>query len=447
MPKNRLRLDFSLQTAEERLNFLNSYLPTITFEPDEHEQETLSDYILWGKNKNGLNTQQEGSVILKEWTTSKVDSIDGLMEMPGFQESKLQKLGDTHYKIPRVIFNREEALKKSPPHLKAIFEELFAQIDYIELVINYYDLQSGKRKTPPRDSLLVKFSEEKRQKCMQKAASLTQRQYLKMRHRLVELRTEQYTYRDCISSTILPHSEVQTISTEETFRFDEDIKVLPLGLNDNSPWAKKIFNISPDPFSFTEADLKKVSNLIWNSKNSKMTLNFEDPTHLLALYRSYKELKFEAEQDPNQIYSSTAAVFRTLQFYENSARLNDLQREILHLKINQVQNLSIAQYINKKYGTTYNDNYISTIFRRKILPTIAEAATYHKMVIDNIFYPENFKRCKDCGQLFLRAPEFFMRQHKAPDGFSPRCKRCQKIKREQEKNKYEIRYVANRIDQ
>ena len=84
LPRNRLRLDFSLQTAEERLDFLNSYLPTITFEPDEHEQETLSDYLLWGKNKDGLNAQQEGDVSIKEWNASKVDSIDGLMEMPGF---------------------------------------------------------------------------------------------------------------------------------------------------------------------------------------------------------------------------------------------------------------------------------------------------------------------------------------------------------------------------
>jgi hypothetical protein len=65
--KNRLKLDFSLQTTEERLAFVNSYLPTLTFTPNEHETETLSDYILWGKNKNGLNAQQEGIATLKEW--------------------------------------------------------------------------------------------------------------------------------------------------------------------------------------------------------------------------------------------------------------------------------------------------------------------------------------------------------------------------------------------
>jgi hypothetical protein len=50
--------------------------------------ETLSDYVLWGKNKSGLNAQQEGDVTLKEWAASKVESIDGLIENPGFQEQR-----------------------------------------------------------------------------------------------------------------------------------------------------------------------------------------------------------------------------------------------------------------------------------------------------------------------------------------------------------------------
>ena len=408
--------------------------------------ETLSDYILWGKNKSGLNAQQEGDVTLKEWAASKVESIDGLIENPGFQEQRFQKLGGTHYKTARVVFNRDEVLKKAPQNLKQIFEDLFAQIDYMELVINYYDLQNGKRKTPPREALLKRFSEEKQQKCMKKAAELTQRQYLKMRHHLVELRTEQYTYRDCVSSTILPHTDIYPIEPEEPFRFDADMEILPFGLHDGSPWAAKVFQMAPEPLSFTEEDLKKVSDKIWKQTEHKQSFSFENPDHLLALYKSYKDIKFEADQDPDQIYGAAASLLRTLQFYEENAKLNDLQREILHMKIDQVPNLDISLYINKKYGTTYNDNYISTIFRKKILSTIAEAASYHKMIMDNIFYPENFKRCKDCGRMLLRSPEFFMRQHKAPDGFSPRCKGCQKIKREKEKNKYEIRYVANRAD-
>lgn len=367
------------------------------------------------------------------------------METPGFQESKLKRIGETHYHTARVVFNREEALRQATPELKTIFEDLFKQIDYIELVINYYDLQNGKRKTPPRESLLAKFDEEKRQKCMEKAAGLSQRQYLKMRHRLVELRTEQYTYKDCVSNSIIPHSDT-TLIEENFLRFGEDIPVLPMGLFDNSVYASKVFLNPPNPLSFTEEELKKVSDWIWEEKDTQNALNFEDTSHLLVLYKAYNELKFEAEQDPNQLYGASAAIFKTLKFYEECARLNDLQREVLHMKIDQKSNSEISIYINNKYGTTYNDNYISTIYRQKVLPTIAEAAKYHRLIMENIFYPENFKKCKDCGKLYLRAPEFFMRQHKTPDGFSPRCKSCQRIKREKEKIKYEIKYVVSRSD-
>ena len=264
-----------------------------------------------------------------------------------------------------------------------------------------------------------------------------------MRHHLVELRTEQYSYKDCIDTSIISHQEgSHSPSSSDSIRIGEDVPVLPLGLHDNSALARKIFQETPDPSQFTPQDLKAISDKIWQPRASSTPLNFEDPNHLLVLYRSYHDLRADADQDPDQIYTSSAAIFNTLHFYEECARLNDLQREILNMKIQQKPNIEIANYVNQKYGTSYNDNYISTIYRHKILESIAEAATRHKLIIENIFYPENFKKCKDCGKIYLRAPEFFMRQHKAPDGFSPRCKACQKKKREENKHKYEIKYVV-----
>ena len=365
------------------------------------------------------------------------------MEQPGFQEAKFTKLNATHYRTKRVVFDREDTLKKAPPHLIPIFKELFAQIDYIELIINYYDLLHGKRTTPPRDSLLKNFTEEKRQQCEEKAAELNQRQYLKMRHRLVELRTEQYTYRDSVYNTILPRVDTH-IETESPLRFDSDIEVRPFGLHDNSKWAQKVFQSPPNPFIFNEKDLQRVSDMIWKPKeqNSNLYFDFCNPEHVLILYKNYALFEVEMENDPEHINSSSAAVFRTLKFYEQSARLNDLQHELLQMKIHGASNTKIASTLNQKYGTSYNDNYISTIYRKKIIPTIADSARLHRLIMENIFYPENFKKCKDCGRLFLRDPEFFVKQHKAPDGYAPRCKSCSKKKREEEKIRYEQQFIT-----
>ena len=263
-----------------------------------------------------------------------------------------------------------------------------------------------------------------------------------MRHHLVELRTEQYTYSDSINSTIIPHSDEKS-HEELNCRFGEDIEVRPMGLWDDTPFSQKIFSYPPAPNSFSETDLRKLNDWIWKEKNNTYFLDFENPDHILALLKSHEILEYEAERDPNQLQSSATSILKTLQFYIDRANLNELQREILDMKILQQSNTEITKYINGKYGTTYNDNYISTIYRKKILSSIAQAASYHRLIMENIFYPENFKVCKDCGRLYLRSPEFYVRQHKAPDGFAPRCKRCSKKKREEDKLKYEIKYVVN----
>jgi hypothetical protein len=52
--------------------------------------------------------------------------------------------------------------------------------------------------------------------------------------------------------------------------------------------------------------------------------------------------------------------------------------DILHAKLNKKKNVDIAEEINKKYGTSYSPNYISTIFRQKVLTKIAATASYHE---------------------------------------------------------------------
>jgi hypothetical protein len=56
--KNRLKLDFSLNTREERNSFLEQYLQQkqfVDFPPTEDELCTMGDYLLWGKDENGKN--------------------------------------------------------------------------------------------------------------------------------------------------------------------------------------------------------------------------------------------------------------------------------------------------------------------------------------------------------------------------------------------------------
>lgn len=350
------------------------------------------------------------------------------MEIPGFQESAFRTLREPPPKLQRKSFDRAAALQNAPDHIKPIYEDLFRQIDTLELTINYYELQNGKRKKPPRAALLNKFTEEEQQVLYNKVELLDQYKYLKMRHLLVELRSEQYNYYDMYCDKVRPHGEsISNIVNEETVLIGENIQVAPLGLKYKTPLCDKIFG-DTEPEDYTKKELHEISELLWRPSN-EICLDFQQDNHILSLYQIRENLVEEAERDPSNLYSAASLILRTLDFYEGAADLTPIQKDILEMKVQKFSNARIADYINKEYDKTYNDNYISTLYHKKIIANIAAAARAHREVMENIFYPENFKRCKDCGRLLLLNSNNFVRQKKTVDGFSPRCKKCEKIKR------------------
>ena len=101
MSQNRLRLDFSLVTQEERNAFLTNYLAQemfAKFPPTEDELATMADYLLWGKDERGKNGKQNGLDLRSKhgtWDDSPIDSLDQLLEQPTFNEAALSTLGST----------------------------------------------------------------------------------------------------------------------------------------------------------------------------------------------------------------------------------------------------------------------------------------------------------------------------------------------------------------
>jgi hypothetical protein len=103
------------------------------------------------------------------------------------------------------------------------------------------------------------------------------------------------------------------------------------------------------------------------------------------------------------------------------------------MKIRKVKNIDIADIINKKWGKSYTANYISTIFRQRIIPKINEAAAYHLKLVSNVFFEEEFKTCTGCKQIMLRDTDNFTRKARSKDGFTARCKKCEKASRNKTK--------------
>lgn len=428
MSKNRLQLNFALDDAVDRTDFVINYLDEIDFELNDHEIETIANYLLWGKNSAGRNVQQEGDIELKKWAKTQVESLDALIELPGFSEHTLRPLHEPPARIRRETFSREEALINSPPYMRALYEDLFKQIDTIELIINFYELFVGKRKLPPRESLLKRFTADEQKALNKRALKLSQYKYLKLKHQLVELRQQQYIYSDTYSNRINLHliNQPPLLDKGELF-IGEDIDIYPIGTWTDDPYHNKIFG-DPNPYIFTDEEKERISQDLWKHTTNPV-LDFTNPKHVLALINSKHDLEDAAIEDPEGIYGAAGALVKTLDYYISKAHLKDALRDILGYKLENWSNLQIARQVNKDYDKTYNENYISTLFHQKIVPAIAQAAQEHREILENIFFPENFKKCKDCGRVLLINNTNFMRQKKSSDGFAPRCKKCEKLKR------------------
>ena len=443
MSCNRLRLDFSLSTTTERVNFLNTYLTSAQFvstPPTEEELDMMGKYILWGKDpETGKNGKQLGLQLETKhgtWDDSSVDSLDQLMEQPTFCESQIAELGSTKFCVKKKTFSRKETLEECPEDLRDQFITLFHEIDKTDFMIEQYELNHGKRTKEIRAELLKEFSDEELCTLREKVTHWNQYKYLKKRHQLVEMRREQYTLRDAFCKTSFVAPTEQYVAAPD-FDFDAGIEVLPLGLLHKESVAPLIFRtwreLLPDVLS--AADQQLVSNLYWEKQGFIKKLesrpstqsryfDFRQAEHVYALLDQLTEMEsILPEQD---VSSNLTPFLETLKFYMEQAELNEVQREILDMKLQKKKNIDIAGDINRKYGKSYTPNYISTIFCQKIVPRINDAAIYHEKVIGSIFFPEEFKTCCHCGETMLRDPLNFTRRARSNDGFSARCKKCEK---------------------
>ena len=408
--------------------------------PTEEELETMANYLLWGQDSDGLNPDQRKEIQLprknQTWAAQNLESLDALLESPTFLENSISKLGTNTTKKMRQNLSRSQLQQLLSPDQLSLFEELWETIDRTELLINFFELQKGKRTKPPRDELLSRFSPAEQDELQKRATSLNQFKYLKLRHLLVELRRQQYTLLDSVRPQVLGFSEALPPSTfDEEKIFEADIPVLPLGL-----WEERIFRDFGEilPNSYTEKELKQISKIYWKKKEEAERLQREsnifyfDFRDLEMVYQLF--LGLEEFGDEEESFLSTNSKFlKTLWYYVRQADLSPIQEEILALKIQRKKNQDIAAAINSKFGKSYTTNYISTIFRQKILPAINEAATYHERLIGSVFFEEEFKTCTKCGRLLLRDPANFVRRSRAKDGLSNHCKRCDKEEREKKK--------------
>ena len=375
----------------------------------------------------------------KTWQRDDTESLDAMLESPTFNEASLRRPSETRTKITREVFDRQEALAQCPPHLIPVFQNLFKEIDTLELQIQFYEFNHGKRKEEPRASLQKRFDAEELLQAREICKQWNQYKYLKKRHLLVEMRREQFTLRDCYSNQLINHT-IPEPETEPTYLdIEVEIPVFPLGLVDTHMGPllfREMENLIPS--SYTTAELEQIVKYYWQKNQQKKAIgalyfDFQELEHVYELFGQLEEIEESIDELP--VESNLGKLAKTLQYYIGLTELTEAQKEVLDLKIQKWKNQDIADLVNKKHGKTYTANYISTIFRQKIIPRINETVSLHTLIVENLTFPENFKKCNGCGRTLLADSVYFVRKTRSKDGLSTKCKKCDKEEREKKKVK------------
>ena len=155
---------YNLNTnLSERIALVNSNPPTT---PAQAEQ--AANYLLYGKDSNGLSAVDRKLVYLKpkhDYSKNAPLSLDELTDSPTFIETP-STFSHTKYRVPKPSFSREDQTNANLPNIN----DLWHSIDAVQAVLE---------KTDP-----------------------TSKKYYEFKHLLVELRKDQYLLRDQVKSPI-----------------------------------------------------------------------------------------------------------------------------------------------------------------------------------------------------------------------------------------------------
>lgn len=157
-------------------------------------------------------------------------------------------------------------------------------------------------------------------------------------------------------------------------------------------------------------------------------ISLYNPKHIELLLQYYSKLK---EDSYGHFESDLWYLMEDLDNIIEKALAEEypMLYDILIMKIDGLYNNDISIEIDKKYGKKYTNEYISSLWRKKIPKLIAEAAEqdyleWYYTVVEK----GQWKKCSRCGQVKLAHNFYFSKNKSSRDGFYSICKCCRNAK-------------------
>lgn len=315
---------------------------------------------------------------------------------------------------------------------------LWSQIDQTEFMVQSWELEHGKRRIdlPIREELHIRLAchlvicrsrlslEEFEENLRKGALDWEGYQYLKKKRALVQMRTQQYSLLDCLQGETLMHH----LNTA-MYWCEED-----RGLREFYPFSEPEFlidGVSERHFKkeFYEKCINKLAVLDKLEEHpdlrEPLSIDFRNPDVVRQVILMYPELKEAALRVSDVEGVILHSLVRYLSYYIEQCNFDPELELILRAKMQKVSNKDIATRLKEEFNLDYKENYISTIFTKRIVEAIVEQVNLHYRLIEFITMGSTvFKRCTKCGKFLPRNTTYFNRRTSTSDGFFSSCKRC-----------------------
>lgn len=404
----KFNLDFNIFYSKDRLDSIRSIdLSKL----NKSELETISNYILYGKDDDGTSIVDKKLVQIKTkfntFQRNKTLSLDEMMENPSFNESTLvcRNKYEKHGKKP---LDREKA--KDVPGMK----ELWEAIDQLQKI---QDENTGKKEREETTPIL------------------DQKQLYYLKHQLIELRQQQYYLMDSMTPTYLAHTNRQQwYDWAATLHLN--YPVFPRGVVGQK--QDKFFGeprLSPnweEGTNYTPQQIAQIRQEL--QQKNKPFIDFLNTEHLQQLIQAYEEIEDQVCRMPDSPLNN---LLWTLDLYIDRAKLSEQQRFIIELKKKRLKNRDIAKRLEKELGIKHQENYISTIWG-KAVGIVRDYVEQNYLEFLDRNRDEKWKKCSCCGRELYANKTNFVKKKKSIDGLSNRCKSCDKEIRNRKKQDIKV---------
>ena len=315
---------------------------------------------------------------------------------------------------------------------------LWSQIDKTEFMVQSWELEHGKRRIdlPIREELHIRLAcdlvvrrskmnlEEYEEQLRKYAHEWEGYQYLKKKRALVQMRTQQYSLLDCLQGeTLMPHLNTAVYWSEED-----------RGLREFYPFCEPEFlidGVREEHFKkeFYEKCVNKLAMLDKLEEQPNLrepySIDFRNPDNVRQVILMYPELKEAALRASDVEGAILHNLIHYLSYYIEQCNFEPELMVILRAKMQKVSNKDIAARLKEEFNLDYKENYISTIFTKRIIEAIVEQVNLHYRLIEFITMGSTvFKRCSKCGKMLPRNTTYFNRRTSTSDGFFSSCKKC-----------------------